>query len=171
MAETSDEKAPAKKPRKLIFLIIGICVLSAVGAGAYIAFPYFKGRAAEASSHSQEGKAEKHEKAGKIIVKSTMNLDSFLVNLADREYSRFVKVTFRLGMEESGMGEELAGDPVVLAITRDTIISVLSSKTAEEVLSPAGKDKLRQEVKDKVNAALPRGHVREVYIMDFQVQL
>jgi flagellar FliL protein len=116
------------------------------------------------------GEASKAAKAPEKVL-SIMNLDSFLVNLADVDATRFVKVTFRLGLNESKLGEELAGDPVVLAATRDTIITSLGTKTSEEMLTVEGKEKLRKEIRERVNKVLPKGQVVEVYIMDFVVQL
>jgi flagellar basal body-associated protein FliL len=104
-------------------------------------------------------------------VKSVMNLDAFLVNLADQDATRFVKVTFRLGLDDPKSGEEYAGDPVILAATRDKIISILSTKMAEAILTPEGKEQLRKEICEKVNPVLPKGKIVEVFIMEFVVQL
>jgi flagellar FliL protein len=76
-----------------------------------------------------------------------------------------------LGLDQSGLGDELAGNPVVVAAARDKIISILTTKTSDQILTPEGKDKLRGEVRDGVNLLLPRGRIVEVYIMDFVVQL
>jgi flagellar FliL protein len=100
-----------------------------------------------------------------------INLDAFLVNLADTDSTRFVKVTFRLGLDEASLGEELAGDQIVLSATRDKIISLLSTKTAEELLTLEGKDKLRNEIRERVNPILPKGKIVEVFIMDFVIQM
>ena len=94
-----------------------------------------------------------------------------LVNLADTDTTRFIKVTFRLGLNENKLGEEFKDDPVVLAGTRDAIISILSTKTSDELLSIEGKEKLKKDIREHVSKILPRGRVIEVYIMDFVVQL
>ena len=52
-----------------------------------------------------------------------------------------------------------------------TVISLLSSKKAEQILTPQGKDTLRKEVRSKVNSLSPDLNVLEVYIVDFVVQL
>jgi len=100
-----------------------------------------------------------------------MNLEAFLVNLADMESTRFLKVTFRLGLDNAKSGEEYTSDPVILAATRDKIITLLSTKTAEELLTREGKARLRNEIREQVNSVLPEGKVVEVFIMDFVVQL
>jgi flagellar FliL protein len=167
MAEAENVAVPeTKKKSKLgLLLVVGILVLL-LGGGGFLGWRYFMGgKAASANANSGDSAGT----TGKV--KSMMNLDSFLVNLADMDAARFVKVTFRLGLDESRLGEEYTGDQVILAATRDRIISVLSTKTADEILTPEGKEQLRKEIREKVNQILPRGKVVEVFIMDFVVQL
>jgi flagellar FliL protein len=168
MAESAKETAePPKKPKpKLIWILAGLFILLLLGGGGFWGFRYYKG-----SKPAAAGQGAQQEKAKKSEMKATLHLEPFLVNLADKDTVRFVKVTFQLGLADATLGEELSKEPVVLAATRDTIISLLSSKTAEEILTPAGKEKLREEVRNRVNAVLPRGKVGEVYITDFVVQL
>jgi flagellar FliL protein len=163
MAEPEEVEAPqepeAPKKGKLKLWIImsgGLLLLGSVG---FLTRNYLVG---------SKGKAEVAKEAEKV--KSIMNLDSFLVNLADPE-TRFIKVTFRLGLNENKLGDELKDDPVTLAATRDAIISCLSTKTSDELLSPEGKEKLKKDIRELVSKVLPKGKVIEVYIMDFVVQL
>ena len=104
-------------------------------------------------------------------VKSALSLEPFLVNLADQDDVRFVKATFSLGLDEEGLGEVLKGDPIAMASARDSILSILSSKFSDEILTPEGKDTLKQEIKQQVNTVLPQGKVRHVFIVDLVVQL
>jgi flagellar FliL protein len=167
MAEEEKVAAPeAKKKSKLVpLLLIGAGVIL-MGGGGFVAMKYFKG-----SKPATGGEAKKEPEGPTSKVKSMMSLDAFLVNLADVEATRFVKVTFRLGLDDPKAGEEYTSDPVVLAAARDKIISILSTKTAEDILSPEGKDKLRNEIRDQVNPLLAGGKIVEVFILDFVVQL
>lgn len=151
-----------KKKSKKGLLLIGAAVLLVAGGG-FAAVHYLS---------PSNGKAVQSESTSPTVrIKSMMNLDSFLVNLADAESTRFVKVTFRLGLDEPKLGEEYAGDPVILAATRDKILSLLSIKTADDLLTPEGKDRLRNEIREKVNPILPKGKIVNVFIVDFVVQL
>ncbi len=159
-----EETAPVKPKLGLKVIAIGVAALLLVAAGGTFAvLKYMRGTGTAAAAAT--------EKAKKESVLSTLNLEPFLVNLADKEAVRFVKVTFRLGMNEKNVEEEIGKDPVFLAAARDSIISLLTAKTSEEILTREGKEKLRQEVQAKVNAVLPKGKVLEVYIVDFVVQL
>ena len=160
--KVAEETAPAKPRFGWKVIVIGVAAILIVAAGGtFGVLKYLRGA----------GTAAAAEKAKKESVQSTLNLEPFLVNLADKESGRFVKVTFRLGINLKGVEEEIGKDNVFLAATRDSIISILTSKTSEEMLTKEGKEKLRQEVQTRVNAVLPRGKVLEVYIVDFVVQL
>lgn len=172
MAEEGQEVVvEKKKSKRLVWILIAAAVLVVGGGGGLLLMKYL--RPPQASAAAGGGGITSHEggEGAASRVKSTFTLDPFLVNLADQESTRFVKVTLRLGLDQAGLGERLAEDQVVVAATRDKIISILTTRTSEQILSSEGKDKLRAEIRDSVNPLLPRGKVVEVYIMDFVVQL
>jgi len=178
MAEIEEGAGEVKKGKSgglkmLIYVFLGLAITGDVAIRAMV---YFKEGSSAALSVGVTGTAEaktgeKPSEGTKSKVRSTMNLEPFLVNLADKDYVRFLKVAFRLGFAEASLGDDLAKDGVTLAVTRDVIITVLTTKTSDEILSEEGKLKLRKEIQERVNGVLPQGKVSEVYIMDFQVQL
>ncbi len=157
-----EESAPPKPRFGWKVKVVGLAViLLVVAGGTFAVIKYVRSGWVTAAA----------AKPKKETVQSTLNLEPFLVNLADKEATRFVKVTFRLGLNEKKIEEEIGQDNVFLAAARDSIISLLTVKTSEEILTPEGKDKLRQEILARVNAVVPKGKVLEVYIVDFVVQL
>jgi flagellar FliL protein len=158
-----ETQAPAKKGKlkTIILLAAGLAIL---GGGGFVGVRYWRGRAAaKPDLKKEEPLTEK--------VKSMVNLDPFLVNLADQDAARFVKVTFKLGLDQAGLTEEYGSDSVAIAAARDRIVSLLSSKTSEELLSEEGKEELRAQIKEKLTPLLPKGKIVEVFIMEFVVQL
>ncbi len=163
MADKAVEESVPPKSRfgwKIIALGVAV-ILIVAGGSSYAIWKHFRGAGTAAAA----GKVKKE------TVQGTLNLEPFLVNLADKDAVRFVKVTFRLGITEKGAEEEIGKNNVFLAAARDAIISLLTAKTSEEILSPEGKGKLRQEVQTKLNPVMPKGKILEVYIVDFVVQL
>ncbi len=161
---TVENKAEAVAPKKKskLWILIGSVVLVMVLSGvAFFAMPYIRG------AHGDKAKAGGAVK--KEEVKATLSLDPFLVNLADPEESRFIKTTFQLGLAEELAKEEGAASPI--PAMRDSIITLLSTKTSEQILTAEGKVKLREEIKARVNQISPKIKVVEVYIVDFVVQL
>lgn len=171
MAEGDEIAVETKKSKRWLWIVIGVVVVG--GVGAFFLVDYFRPPKAVAAEGGAAGSGSSEQEAVGVAsrVKSTMNLDAFLVNLADEENARFVKATFRLGLDQAGLGERLAGDTVVVSAARDKIISILTTKTSEQLLSVEGKEKLRAEIRDLLNPLLPSGRIVEVYIMDFVVQL
>jgi flagellar FliL protein len=161
----SKTPAEAKGTSHKLWILLGSLVVVLLAGVAVLAFPHFW-RTAKPSA-SPKGNALQNSQPEQV--KATLALEPFLVNLADTDDVRFVKTTFQLGLaEEAG---EQAKSPAAIAAMRDSIISLLSSKTAAEVLTPQGKDKLREEIRLRVNSVCPKIKVLEVYIVEFVVQL
>ncbi len=162
IVENKPVAGPEGKSRRL-WILIGAVTLAVFAGLTYLAFPYVMGIW---SAYPAE-KGVQNSRHGQV--KTTLALDPFLVNLADADEARFLKTTFQLGLAKEPSEE--ARSPVAIAAMRDSIISLLSSKTAEQVLTPQGKDKLREEILSRVNAVSPQIKALEVYIVDFVVQL
>jgi flagellar FliL protein len=163
------ENKPNAEPSRnsgMIWLLCGLGLLLLIAGGVWFwAIPHFRG----SGSASADARSADLHKSSVEGIKGTLALEPFLVNLADKDESRFVKGTFQLGLAEE-LGEK-EKDSVAVAAMRDSIITLLSSKTAEQILTPEGKDKLREEIRARVNAISPEVHVLEVFIVDFVVQL
>jgi flagellar FliL protein len=165
IVESKTDVEPQGKSRKPLILIGLVVFMLLVGGLAFWTFPYFMGtRSSLLGTKGTAIQKSKHEQ-----VKATLALEPFLVNLADKDEVRFVKTTFQLGLAEEP--NEDAKSDVAVAAMRDSIISLLSSKTAEQILTPEGKDKLREEIRLRVGAISPGIKILEVYIVDFVVQL
>ncbi len=159
------------KSRKWLWIVVAAMVFLAAGAAGAYFLGYLPGTASAEDAVDSGPTDDAGPQPLTDRVKSVMKLDAFLVNLADPDGARFLKATFHLGLDQPKVGEQYAGDPVVLAATRDRINSILSTKTAEEILSPEGKDALRREIRDILIPVFPAGKVVDVYILDFVVQL
>jgi|CXWL01.1.fsa_nt_gi flagellar FliL protein len=173
-AATADEKPAAAPsggmPIKLVMMIVAAALL--VGLGG--AFAYFKLFAA----HPEEPKAEAaaSEKPGHGEAKESkeakgpgtiMDIDPFVVNLADAGEVRYLKVTLKLELERPEIQAEItARTPQV----RDAILILLSSKDSASVHSTQGKLQLRDELTNRINTTLPKGGVRTMYFTEFVVQ-
>ncbi|MDR0842543.1 MAG: flagellar basal body-associated FliL family protein [Acidobacteriota bacterium] len=166
VAENSAD-AGGKKKSNMLLVIIGVLVfLLVVAVGGFIGYTRLPALAAgHAGTAEQEEKPPEHP-----AVQGILALDPFLVNLADVDEIRFLKATFQLGLAKKPAGE-VDKNSVEVASIRDAIISLLTSKSSEQVITPQGKDTLRKEIKERVNTLSPDNKVAEVYIVEFVVQL
>ena len=53
---------------------------------------------------------------------------------------------------------------------RDTMISVLSSKTFEEISTAKGKENLKNELVERINESLVDGKIVNLFFTDFAIQ-
>lgn len=89
-----------------------------------------------------------------------------LVNLPEGG-RRFLSVKFYLGYDEPKLKEEL--DKRMPEI-RDVINKTLWSKTAEEISTPEGKENLKEEILENINALLKKGKLQGLYFWHVLVQ-
>jgi flagellar FliL protein len=185
MAETENNndlqnEAKPKKKSKLLLIIIAAVILLAGGGGGF----YFWNRSVQAKAASAEAaKAEKEEKShakketgGKFAlpeddeVKNVVELQPFIVNLADAEQARYLRMSVSVGLGEEGGGEEKP-DNLFMTRVKNAMLSVLSVKKSSDVLTVEGKQKLREELLEAAQAASDKPKVHAIYITDFIVQL
>ena len=95
------------------------------------------------------------------------SLDTFIVNLADQERSRYLRVTMDLEMAESTDADKIRKR---LSQVRDSILMILPSKRFEEIASMDGKIALRDEIMAKVNGLFNRQVVTNIFFTEFVVQ-
>ncbi|PIS11555.1 MAG: flagellar protein FliL [Bdellovibrio sp. CG10_big_fil_rev_8_21_14_0_10_47_8] len=163
--------APAQGPSsKSPILLIALAVINMLIV-AGVGFMLFKGKQKEAAEPKVEqvikGEHDAQEKeAGeeKSFIGKVVPLETFIVNLSGSKGRRIAKVNMEI---------ELQGEQVQVEIEkrkaqiRDIIIIILSSKTYDEVATRDGKDGLKNEVKDTLNAFLTKGKIVNVYFTEF----
>ena len=140
-----------RRGKILIFVIVAMLAVLAGGGFAFMKLGKAKGNSA---------KAEKP----KVLVP----LDEFVVNLADSQQARYLKVQVALEMEEEKGGEKLLEEEKPRL--RDAIISVLSQKYYNQLLSANGKARLKEDIRASCNRNLGRETVTDVLFTDFAMQ-
>lgn len=192
VTETTESEVPAKGGSKkfLIIIVLAVVLLGGGGAGAYF-FLFSKPAAGEETTKGKSTKkakaAEEEEdtaedtsgkKSGSIKnslpkdeeVKKIIELQPFIVNLADENEARYLRLTVSLGIGGAEGGEEKP-DQLFITRVRNAMLAVLSEKKSEQILTVEGKSKLRKELLKAAQAASEEPHVEAIYITDFIVQL
>jgi flagellar FliL protein len=189
--EAPAEGAPKKKSKKVIFIALGVVLLVA-GAGVPM---FLMGGAPEETAVAPE---EDHNEEVKHL--ETADLGSFVVNLS--EATSFLKAHLLVeydnmvvekqmkphadakghAAEEGGGGhgggEKVGAAPLPEFMAKreiqikDTILKVLSSKKADDVLTPDGKERLKDELIEGLNEAvgLEEPPLTSVYFTEFIIQ-
>ena len=129
---------PKSKSKRLVILVVLFALLAAVGGGAAWWF-HQKAASAEAKEGADDAKAGKKTEVTKPPVFTT--LENFTVNLAGGDH--FLQLGVVLQLKDDETAEKVKN---FLPQIRNRILLLLSSKTAEDLDSPKGKQALIDEV-------------------------
>lgn len=163
--QESGAKGGGQKPT--LFIILAIVNMLVV---AGVAFMVWKGQEArEAQPNIDDviqGKAEEDgaEKEEAPYIGQLIPLETFLVNLAGSRGRKLAKINMEIEVEGERIEEEIDKRKPQI---RDIIIILLSSKTYAQVKSNEGKDFLKAEIRDMINAFLTKGKIKSVYFTEF----
>ncbi len=145
---TAPAAEPAAAPKgggskKLIIILAAVLLLVLVGGGA--AFMLLKKKPAE---DGEDGEAVEAPVKAKAHAKSDhpptfVPLDPFTVNLADKDVDRFAQIGVTLQVEDPKFADQIKA---YMPAIRSNVLMVLSHKTAGELLTREGKEKLAKEI-------------------------
>jgi flagellar protein FliL len=153
----------AEKPKKgkLAIAIASVVILGAGGAVA------FKGGGA---SLEESALAEGHAAEAGSEEQGSVTPEAFVLNLADPEGDRYLRLSLRILLDRASVAEQVAAEVLELARVRDRLLTVLSSKKADEITSYEGKEALRAELARAVAPLFGEAKVLDVYFTEFLVQ-
>ncbi|MBM4284337.1 MAG: flagellar basal body protein FliL [Deltaproteobacteria bacterium] len=152
-------EAPVQKKRKwgkIILLFLGVFILAGGGGLAYIIL---------FDDPPPPGKGNRPPKAQ--APQALMPLDPFLVNLADKDARRYLKLKLELEVDSEKSIKELEKS---LPRIRDALILLLSTKTYAELATAEGKLQLKGEILQRLTK-MPGGQkIIGAYFTEFIAQ-
>jgi len=164
--ETKEDNNDKSGGNKLLLVVIIILLLMLLIIGGAVAYFLLSSNENEPSSDMQ--KIEKKQKTKEATeIGPIYPLDPFTVNLLSNGGSRYLKCKIDLELDSPELQQEI--DKKVAPI-RDAIIEILSSKTVEELLTSKGKEKVKEEIKRRLNSMLSTGEIKNVYFTEFVIQ-
>lgn len=150
-------KAAKKGGSKLVkILVIAVLVIGAGGGGAWW---FMRAPAAQA-----EAKEPDPSERGLVA------FDPFLVNLADAGGGRFLKTTIQVVVASPEEALHVKETPVMLMQARSAILELLTLQTADGLVTPEGKQALKDAIKERISKALGHVKVIDVLFSEFVVQ-
>ncbi len=188
MSEETKEpgKEGAKKKGKAkLFIMLGAGAALAAAGGFGAVFLMGGGKkteaatgehgAAEASSAPPASASGEHGAAaapgaagagGELL----LPLDTYVVNLSDTRGDRFLKISIKAVTRDSTLEKHMNESELLKSRVRDRMLSILGAKTYPEISNPVGKEGLRRELAQELNAVLGPGSVSEILFTEFIVQ-
>jgi flagellar FliL protein len=184
-AEAAPKAAPAKSNR---LVVMGAAAFLVVGGGGGGFWYWSRAARAEAKAgashkdakHSKHGKADEEEDPteeaedeapeGPEAEGGVISLEPFLVNLADKGGSRFLRATLKLVVADEKKAEKLSKNPAVIGRLRSAILELLTVQTADTLVTAEGKAALRKEIRKRASPLTGGVKVTDVLFADFVVQ-
>ena len=182
-------EAPKKSKKKLIIIIgISVLLLAVLGAGGFFGYKWWMGKkAAAGGDNATEQKAEgaqgekkaegghgeqKDEKKGEkgAAVEGggeLVSIPPFLVNLADPQGRRYLKLALDVEVKDKLAADELNKN---MSKVKDSLLLLLSSKTYEDLASIENKILLKKEIVERMTLVLGEQKVMRVYITEIVIQ-
>ncbi len=156
--EAGAEKPPAKSKKKL-FIIVGAVLALAIGGGGFMYVSKQKAAAAAAAEEGGDGADAAPAKAAAHGAPKTapvyLPLDNMVVNLADPGGERVAQVGITFELLDAHATDTVKA---YLPTIRSSILLLLSQRTAEELLSAEGKQKLIEDILREASVPFGGGH-------------
>ncbi len=142
---------------KLLVIIIAAAVV--LGAGGFVGFKLLSGG-------GDEAEAEKTAVV-KEAPSSMVELDPFVLNLSD--HGRYLKVTLQFEISDPAQQALITNKTPQL---RDTIITLVSSKSLNSISSAEGKFQLKDELLFRANQiiGMEKDVLKNLYFTEFVMQ-
>ncbi len=152
---------------KILVILIGFLVVLMLGLGGGLFMMWSK-----MSALDNQFKAQKSEQSGQPAVLEEplgpiVSLDTFIVNLADKGGTRYLRLTIDLELGTKELEKEIEKR---LPQVRDSILMILPTKRFADINTAAGKIALRNEIMEKLNSFLSMGKVTNIFFKEFVVQ-
>ncbi len=154
--------------KKLIIglAVVGVLIVGMMGAGFLVIWNKMTHMQPGVASAAPTATAEKAEAATPPVGVS-YPLDTFIVNLADKGGNRYLRVTLALELADEALQKKMDQR---LPQVRDALLTILPSKSIEEIITAEGKDLLREEILERLNSFLGEGKVSNLYFTEFVIQ-
>lgn len=159
-AAPAEGAAAPQGKKKLIIIIVAALLVLVLGGGAAAFFMMKSHADAEATEEGDDAEhAEPAKKAQKPEAKKSdhsgpptfVPLDPFVVNLADKDVERYAQVGINLQVDDPKVAEEMKG---YMPAIRNAVLMILAHKSAEDILSTEGKQKLAEEIRREAARAM-----------------
>ena len=148
---SAENKKPLKK--SAVGGRVGVLVLVVILGG--LVFWYW-------SSHGESSASAN----ASTRVQSTLHLETFVLNLADKDQRSYLRVGIDLGLNREPKRDE----PVPVAKVRDTILGALAEAKVDALMTSEGKAKLKENLLRTLQERLPDQGIVEVYFTEFLIQ-
>jgi flagellar protein FliL len=163
MPAIQTEEGGAKPKSKLLFVMtLGLAIVLLAGGG-FFAYTRLLPPSGDAPAAGQKNELENQQR----ILGEMYPLEVFVVNLLDPRGKRYLKIQIEMELESPGaVARATRKNPKL----RDTVIMMLTNLSFEDVMSPEGKIRIRDELLQRFNQDMRPDRVTNIYFTEFVIQ-
>jgi flagellar FliL protein len=150
---------------KLVSLLVAVLVFLTIGLAA--GFLMMWNKMSSLNAQGNQAANQTVQQGQGAVPGPLFSLETFIVNLADEERSRYLRVTMDLELAQAGNADVIKDR---LSQVRDAILMILPSKHFGEITSMEGKITLRDEIIAKLKGLFNHKVVTNIFFTEFVVQ-
>jgi len=177
--EETVEEQPEVKPAKSggggsigkMLMIVLLALVSSAGGGVVSFVLISRTMNAQAKAPEDPKKAEEEKVAEMLEKGAAIPLEPFVVNLADTDAARYLRIKISLMVDNKAKVKELAENQALQLKVRDVILQSLTVKTSHDLINEEGKNKLRHEIQEKASIYFREPKLVDVMFTEFVIQL
>lgn len=179
--ENTQASAENKKNKTILFVIIGVGVLLILLLAVIIVLVFASSNGNEAHPQQAQVQQEAQPQAPKIVVGNAVSAratdyakvgpifpiaEEFRVNLMTQTGKKILITKINLEIDKPETQPEIESK---LPMLTDAIIEILASKSLEEVATTKGKNRLKDEIVQRLNEFLIDGSIKNVFFTSFLI--
>jgi flagellar FliL protein len=177
--ETVEEQPEKPRPKggssivKMLMIVV-LALVSSAGGGVVSFFLISRTLASQTANAGEPKKEEKDEaeKFAEMLEKgAVLPLEPFVVNLADPDAARYLRIKISLMVDDKRKLPDLEGNQALQLKLRDVILQSLTAKTSQQLINEDGKNKLRTEIQEKIAVYFRSPKLVDVMFTEFVIQL
>ena len=176
--ETAVEEQEQAKPKpkggssigKMLMIVV-LALVSSAGGGVISFMLISRTLGAQAKAAEKPEKAEQEKMAELLEKSAVIPLEPFVVNLADSDSARYLRIKISLLVDDKTKVKEAAENQALQLKVRDVILESLTTKRSQDLINSEGKNKLRQEIQQKVAVYFRTPKLVDVMFTEFVIQL
>lgn len=94
-------------------------------------------------------------------------LESFVVNLADDDEQRYLRMSIVIELTNEEVRQEVTSK---LSLIKDCVLKVVPQKKSKDIMPASGRLALSEEVMDNLNLLLKNGSVSNIFFTEYMIQ-
>ena len=178
MPEETVEDQPEAPPKRKggssmgkMLLVILLALVSSAGGGLISFVLISRTLAAQGKTAEKPEKAEQERIAEMLEKSAVIPLEPFVVNLADTDAARYLRIKISLMVDDKSKLKEVSENQALQLKVRDVILESLTAKRSQDLINAEGKNNLRHEIQEKVAIYFRAPKLVDVMFTEFVIQL